>query len=105
MLSRPVEEKPMNLETSMQMNKSATSRVAAGSARSWPSSAGRTRRRRVERGQILFDHLWGIPGGAPRPAGGGNDLALLRIVIQCCRDIKAAHARFQNKQLPALHRC
>ena len=90
----------MNLKTSMQMNKSATSRVASGSARSWPSG----RRRRVERGQILFDHLWGIPGGAPRP-GKGNDLALLRVVIQCCRDIKAAHARFQNKQLPALHRC
>ena len=29
----------------------------------------------MARGQILFDHLWGIPGGA-RP--GGNDLALLR---------------------------
>ena len=26
----------------------------------------------MARGQILFDHLWGIPGG------GGNDLALLR---------------------------
>ena len=26
----------------------------------------------MARGQILFDHLWGIPGG------GGNDLAILR---------------------------
>ena len=44
------------------------------SARSWPPerTPSGLRRRRVARGQILFDHLWGIPGG------GGNDLALLR---------------------------
>ena len=52
---------------------------ATASARSWPSrrasalSSRLRRRRRVERGQILFDHLWGIPGGAH-----GRDLALLR---------------------------
>ena len=49
----------------------------------------------MARGQILFDHLWGIPGGA-RP--GGNDLALLRSLNG--RGGESAHAAAATAAAP-----